>query len=397
MSLLEWRTLPGVPPRQPASLGCKKGDCMAGDPVNEAIALIRAGRMAEAQMRLEPFIEANPHHIAAWIQESDTWQTPQGKIRVLELALQHNPGQPQLLSALAALQPPKSVSTQEASAVSPAGRSAAARPAPDPRRLVNVTLLGGAVCAVIWVGLWMVLSRPVCESSPKGGTTLHVLFIGNSYTFVNDLPTIFSELACSGGYRTQTGMAAPGAWTLAQHANSADTLGKLNQQPWDFVVLQEQSQVPANAVDRSQTMYPAVRQLVMRIRLTSGTPLLFMTWGHRDGWPEAGLPDYSAMQAQLSTGYLGIAHELNVAVAPVGAAWLQVRTQVPDLSLWQDDGSHPTAAGTYLAACVFYAAVFRQSPAGLPFHAGLPQETAARLQSIAADTVLRNPAEWGLH
>jgi hypothetical protein len=65
--------------------------------------------------------------------------------------------------------------------------------------------------------------------------------------------------------------------------------------------------------------------------------------------------------------------------------------------LWQDDASHPSTAGTYLAACVFYAAVFRQSPDGLEFTAGLPADSAAILQKVAAQEVLAHPGMWGLH
>ena len=64
--------------------------------------------------------------------------------------------------------------------------------------------------------------------------------------------------------------------------------------------------------------------------------------------------------------------------------------------LWQDDGSHPTVAGTYLAACVFYASIFHESPVGLAYDAGLAKELAASLQQGAADTVLTDQAQWGL-
>jgi hypothetical protein len=66
------------------------------------------------------------------------------------------------------------------------------------------------------------------------------------------------------------------------------------------------------------------------------------------------------------------------------------------LDLWQDDGGHPTEQGTYLAACVFYAVIFHQSPEGLTYLAHLPKEIAQFLQQIAANTVLNNPDQWNL-
>ncbi len=76
---------------------------MATDPLSEAIALIKAGKKAEAQKILEPFIEANPQNIPAWMWEADTWPTLAGKIKVLELCLQHNPENQQVKQGLAAL------------------------------------------------------------------------------------------------------------------------------------------------------------------------------------------------------------------------------------------------------------------------------------------------------
>jgi hypothetical protein len=73
-----------------------------------------------------------------------------------------------------------------------------------------------------------------------------------------------------------------------------------------------------------------------------------------------------------------------------------VRQDHPDIDLWQTDGSHPTQAGTYLAACVFYASVFRQSPAGLSFHGGVSDEQARSLQDEAGSRVLDMKSEWGL-
>jgi hypothetical protein len=225
-----------------------------------------------------------------------------------------------------------------------------------------------------------------CHSLQNTGAVTRILFIGNSYTYVNDLPGMFAKLACSGGHKVETGMAAEGGWTLAQHTNSSQTLDKVQFQKWDYIVLQEQSEIPAIQAARLQTMYPAVRQLVQRIRTSGAQPLLFMTWGHKDGDAEVGIANYYDMQAQLSAGYMGIAQELNVPVVPVGTAWLKSRAQANPPDLWQPDGSHPTQQGTYLAACVFYAAIFHQTPLGSGYLAGIDPAIAQTLQTLAAET-----------
>ena len=233
-----------------------------------------------------------------------------------------------------------------------------------------------------------VLITSLCACSPDekcntAAVTAHILFIGNSYTYVNDLPGMFTHLACSGGYKVVTGMSATGGWRLADHASSSQSLDSITQQKWDIVVLQEQSEIPAIDFDRTNMMYPAARALVAEIRGTGAQPLLFLTWGHRDGLPDSGMATYQAMQAQLDIGYQGIAQELGGTLVPVGDVWYQAQTMVPPIDLWQSDGSHPNAAGTYLAACVFYMTLFQHSPQGLAYRDGLSQATAQALQTIA--------------
>jgi hypothetical protein len=186
-------------------------------------------------------------------------------------------------------------------------------------------------------------------------------------------------------------MSAQGGWTLADHVKSSDTQNALNSKKWTYVVLQEQSQIPSVEQSRTDSMYPAARTLVREVKDTGAAPLFFLTWAHHDGWPEYGMKSYESMQVQINTGYDGIAQELNVTVAPVGSAWMAAVRAHPELTLWQGDGSHPTIEGTYLAACVFYAAIFKESPVGLKYRAGLSKDIATTLQTIASKTVLNSP------
>jgi hypothetical protein len=238
-------------------------------------------------------------------------------------------------------------------------------------------------------------AAPTCPAAAGAGCT-RVLFLGNSYTYVNDLPSTFARLAQSGGMPVQVDMVANGGETLAQHAASGDDAKKIASQNWTYVVLQEQSDSPAYDSGASY-MYSPARTLVDMARSTGATAMLFMTWAHRDGEPSAGRGDYESAQGGVDATYLTLAGDLSVPVAPVGYAWLHVHLDHPEINLWQDDGSHPTAAGTYLAACVFYAAVFRRSPEGLGYHGGASSAEAQILQQEAAQRVLDMQAQWGLN
>jgi len=189
-------------------------------------------------------------------------------------------------------------------------------------------------------------------------------------------------------------MSAQAGWMLADHVKSSDTIAKINSKKWTFVVLQEQSEVPAFQESRSQEMYPAASILVGDTRQDGAVPIFLITWAYRNGLPANGMPNYESMQAQIDNGYIVVAEALGAPVAPVGYAWQAVRYQYPQINLWQDDGSHPTPEGTYLAACVFYADIFRQSPEGLSYQANLSTDVAHALQQVAADTVFNG--QWGI-
>ena len=185
-------------------------------------------------------------------------------------------------------------------------------------------------------------------------------------------------------------MSAQGGWTLAQHVEAPETLRLLNSTRWNFVVLQEQSQIPSVEAARTQGMYPAARDLVQKVKAIGAAPVFFITWAHRDGFPENGM-DYQSMQNQINYGYTHIAQELQATTAPVGPAWSLTLKDHPELSLWQEDGSHPTGTGTYLAACVFYAVIFHESPEKLSYRADLPKETAKIIQTVASQIALKTP------
>ena len=253
--------------------------------------------------------------------------------------------------------------------------------------------------ARLLIALALVLPQAGCGTArtcSPGDGCIRVLFIGNSYTHVNDLPGMFSELARSGGHEVETDALDEGGATLGDHQTRAETGAKLAEKHWDDVILQEQSQIPSVASSRDQQMYPAARQLVQRIRVQGSKPLLYLTWARQVGWPENGMADFAAMQREITSAYLTLGTELRTPVVPAGVAWQQVVDAQPNAGMWQPDGSHPTVKGTYLVACVFYASLFRQSPVGLSYHSDVSDTDAGALQATAASVVLNNPSLWGL-
>lgn len=250
----------------------------------------------------------------------------------------------------------------------------------------------GALIVLVVLALggagYLLLGRYSCVELPNQPPCVRVLFIGNSFTHMNGLPDMVRKLAQSGDKRLMVDMVAPGGRRLREHATDALVHERLVAEAWDFVVLQEQSQIPSLTQMRRNEMLPAARTLAELIRERNAKPLLFMTWGRRTGWPEGGFANYAAMQQALTNGYLEVSRELRIPVMQIGEAWRAALAEDPQLQLWQADGSHPSQAGSYLAACVIYASLFGESPEGLSYHAGLAPELAQRLQRIAEEVSL---------
>jgi hypothetical protein len=125
--------------------------------------------------------------------------------------------------------------------------------------------------------------------------------------------------------------------------------------------------------------------------------MFFMTWGREVGDPQwDSINTFYKMNDRLRLAYLRFVDSTESSVAPVGVAWRYVRDNYPTIQLYSGDGSHPSVAGTYLAACTFYASLFRKSPVGASYLSTLDATTAGILQSAAALCVLDSLETWHL-
>jgi hypothetical protein len=227
------------------------------------------------------------------------------------------------------------------------------------------------------------------ESSRPG---LRVLFIGNSFTAANSLPTMIGRLAANQPASRQVLPLAydPGGSQLHDAVRDQLLRKLLRHIHWNIVVVQEQSQLPALPSLLHASTLPALRQLVAMIRRDGARPLLFETWGYQEG-DLMNVPDdsYSAMQDRLHDGYGYLSQREDVPVAAVGDAWGSALRQRPATPLWSADGKHPSLEGSYLAAIVIAAAVLKQGTSygtatriNTGYRAGLNTSTANWLQRV---------------
>ena len=230
--------------------------------------------------------------------------------------------------------------------------------------------------------------------------SISVLFVGNSYTYVNDLPAMTSNLAISLGDEITFDSKTNGGFTFANQLNDPLTHSKIQSKPWDYVVLQGQSQEPSfpTAQVNTNTLPQAVQlaDSVYDNRYCSQA-MFFMTWGREVGDPQwDSINTFYKMNDRLRLAYLRFVDSTESSVAPVGVAWRYVRDNHPTIQLYSGDGSHPSVAGSYLAACTFYASLFRKSPVGSIYISTLDATTAGILQNAASLCVLDSLESWHL-
>ena len=224
--------------------------------------------------------------------------------------------------------------------------------------------------AVFCAAVFATPARP--QDSPSK-EEIHVLFIGNSLTYVNDLPNMVAELAQAGKQRPlRYERETPGGCTLEKHWKDGKALAKIQSRKWDFVVLQGQSEA---AMRRRDSMFEYGKRFNAEINKNGAKTLQYLTWAMQNK------PDD---QAVINKAYLDLSKELQARVAPVGIAWATALQADKGLVLHQPDKLHPNPTGTYLAACVFYATIYGKSPEGLPGIVGkLTDDEARPLQAIA--------------
>ncbi len=225
---------------------------------------------------------------------------------------------------------------------------------------------------------------------------LKVLFIGNSFTYgdhgTTSVATIFDRLAQAGGQVDPTTMmSAAGGTDYEYHNSNSTTLSAISSQLWDYVILQDYSTEPTHYVDGSHSIADFNtfgNSLYNKVLANNPSTkiLLYETWSRPVANTQyitgtsspTSFASTAEMQGELRQNYFNLAKSLNsahpnnpaVQVAPVGDAWQNAGGLLPSsdpkfTDLFADDNYHGDDDGYYLAAAVFYAKIYGQSPVGL--------------------------------
>ncbi len=242
-----------------------------------------------------------------------------------------------------------------------------------------------------------------CQQKTQTESPLNVLFIGNSYTSANSLPTVFQKIAFDAGRaRPEVKSDTPGGYTFKEHLDSSATRSMISGHHWDVVIMQEQSEVPSaaqvmpevnkNFLDGAKGLYKLIKDSNPDSRI-----ILFETWArHADLWTNGAIvPDRDGkspadMLQRLKAGYEEAAQSAvrlegpPIEIARVGELWDINYKSISPIRLHDSDGSHPNFAGSYLAALDIYVTVYGIMPEKLNYRGSLEKDQAEWLRELVS-------------
>ncbi|MEZ4780931.1 MAG: hypothetical protein R2816_04935 [Flavobacteriaceae bacterium] len=202
-----------------------------------------------------------------------------------------------------------------------------------------------------------------CSNSTESDP-LKILFIGNSYTYYNSSPELLKALV---GERfpkksVEIQLISEGGMTLKRHWEEGRAVEAIKSNDWDYVILQEQSKLGMGLIidndiyfGQTEHFYEYATKFDAEIKNIGAQTALFMTWS---------VKQHPEEQKILTYAYSTIAKELNAKLIPVGLVWDKLRFQT-SFDLYDLDGSHPSAYGSYLVATSIFSALLEESPLGL--------------------------------
>lgn len=180
-----------------------------------------------------------------------------------------------------------------------------------------------------------------------------ILFIGNSHTYMNDMPELVRQMIESAtGEPCEVFMLAYSERSLKWHIEQEYFSERFNilHGGFDYCVIQEQAHPMTSEKDTEK--YSA--RIIELCRKSGTTPVIFETWA------EKRMPEH---QAEMNRRYRKIARENEVLLAPIGEVWEKIKPDledmaksnsddVPDAGLYFRDGEHASPVGDYIAAMV---------------------------------------------
>ena len=212
------------------------------------------------------------------------------------------------------------------------------------------------------------------------------LFIGNSMTNFHDMPTaIFEPMAKAAGYDVTVRSITAGGRFLWENLERDDETARAVKAAlapdhagrYDFVILQEGM---PDLYTQTEKFHGAVRTLSGMIRDLDAKPALYARMGNKRGNPE--LPEdpactYEDVFRAIVEAHERISEELDIPVAWAVKAAYDICDSQTEVEPYWTDGSHPSYAGSYIAALGVLNVLFGVDPATVTYNGEMTDDQAA--------------------
>jgi hypothetical protein len=179
---------------------------------------------------------------------------------------------------------------------------------------------------------------------------VRILFVGNSLTSENGLPSIVCRLAYAAGRAAICEAVVGPGFAIEDHLAQGIVQRRLSGERWSYVVMQ---QGPSALESSRVNLRTFVREIAPLIRDAGAIPVMYAVWPAMNR-----AIDFP----RVSESYRLAAQDVGGMFAPAGDAWLEAWRIDPLLRLYSEDDFHPTYAGSYLAALVIYRVIFGAIP-----------------------------------
>lgn len=265
-------------------------------------------------------------------------------------------------------------------------------------------------CFIVFFSALIVISckeevtQPVDEIDPDA---IKILFIGNSYMDVNNLPYTFKGFTDNSGKKIYLGADIVLGTKLDYHVHNNYTYSLISSLDWDYIILQG---------DPGSSAYPETEQIIfpdqtnhneflsmttmkdyIKVICPSAKIIYIMPWAYEDGilWIAGQTDTYEDMQKKIYNNTMQWCKDLNIITAPVGWTWYEIMKENKQLHyLFLDDYNHPSQRGTYITASVLYSTIFKRSTVDIPYYYVFSKEEATYFQNTSSKVVMDSLSLW---
>jgi hypothetical protein len=217
------------------------------------------------------------------------------------------------------------------------------------------------------VTAWLAVADSV-DAVPRQAHPLRILFVGNSLTAANGLPSMVEALAHARGTAVEITSVAVNNFSLEDHWTEGQARSAIGQGRWSVVVLQ---QGPSSLPESRVLLRDYVRRFAAEAKKARARTALYMVWPAKSRERDF---------ERVIESYALAARDVDGLLLPAGDAWREAWQLDPSLQLYAEDGFHPNRLGSYLAALVIWRGISGLPVTGLPGIPGIDHATTATLQ-----------------